>query len=291
MENNIKIMNGIVNFFIYAKNKKIEKEIFEFCKKEIVRLVNIFNFFDKKSALSILNKNKKVVYSFELDFLLKESIKAYELTNGFFNIFLGKQIEERKKNKKEKNFDIFNFKNVENLISSDKKSIYFNSNNLKIDLGGIAKGYIVDELIGLVKKKFKTSLRKILINARGDIGVFSKDKPFKIGVENPFNLDRDADFIELKSGNLITSGHTKQFFKGGSHILGNKSDILTITLISEKENCYMLDLLGTYFTQLSSQEVLELIDFKERFKNIECFIILENGKVLKSSFWEMYTYN
>lgn len=51
----------------------------------------------------------------------------------------------------------------------------------------------------------------------------------------------------------------------------------------------MLDSLGTWFAQESSQKVLELLEFDEYFKDIEGLIILKNGKVLKSSFWNVYT--
>jgi len=285
-------MNGNIHFEILGKTPEIENEIFSFLEIEITRLVDIFNFFDSNSNLSKLNKSGKVEFCNELYFLLNKSIEIFKLTNGKFNIFLGNDIENRKNNNSNliSNFK-FNDDFLKNVISKDENFIYFNNfNKLKIDLGGIAKGYIVDELIRLTKLKFKSNLLGLLIDARGDIGSFSRKNEFPIGVLNPFNENEDLEVLKLKSGNVISSGHTKQKYKFGSHILGDKTQVLTITLISTKFECYFLDALGTYFMQLELEEILDQIDFSDDFMDVECLITLDNGEYFKSSFFETFTY-
>ena len=76
--------------------------------------------------------------------------------------------------------------------------------------------------------------------------------------------------INLKKGSIVTSGHNKQYFESGSHIVGSEDEILTTTLVSNKSNCYELDAFGTYLSQLNGHDVLDLIEFDDMIKDIEC---------------------
>lgn len=286
VEKTINIMGGEYYFYLNLKDIKFEIEISNFIIEQTNRLVNIFNFFDKKSSLSILNSKKKIENVDELIFLINESLKFYELSKGRFNIFLGNQILSRKLNS-EKNLNNINKKiNLNKIISINKNrnKIEILDENYSIDLGGIAKGFIIDEVLNLTNKKYKKQIIDILIDARGDMVFFGKNKK-TVEIENPFNENLGFEEFTIKSGSVITSGHNKQKFKFGSHILGEKNDILTITLKSNLKKCYELDAIGTFLIQLKSTEVLEKIEFKKIFEDIECILILNNGKVLKSSFW------
>lgn len=101
VEKTINIMGGEYYFYLNLKNIKFEKEISNFIIEQTNRLVNIFNFFDDNSSLSILNFKKKIDNIEELFFLINESLKFYELSKGGFNIFLGNQILSRKLNSDE----------------------------------------------------------------------------------------------------------------------------------------------------------------------------------------------
>ena len=68
-------------------------------------------------------------------------------------------------------------------------------------------------------------------------------------------IEKIFENVLVKKGSIITSGHNRQYFKKGSHIVGFESDILCITLKSEKTKTYILDMLGTYLIQLKSKEV------------------------------------
>lgn len=246
----------------------------DFIREEIIRLISIFNFFDDSSNLSLLNKNRIVPYQKDLAFLLEESLYFKELSDGLFNIFLGNQIRARKQNA---------------LLSENSScELEITDSEIKligdcdIDLGGIAKGYIIDVALQSAKERFGDI--DLLIDARGDC-VFSGNGNKFISVENPFNESEQFDNVFMSSGAIVTSGHNKQKFKEGSHILGQVSDILTISLVSKTKNCYELDALATYFIQLDSQDALEKIELDNRFDDIDCLIVLNDGSVLKSMYW------
>lgn len=281
------LMAGEVYVYIESKNKQLENEILEFTYQTLINLISIFNFYDKNSLLFKLNTNKEVQYNNELAYVLKTSLNLYELTKGNFNIFLGNEITKRKQNLKSQEKTSNKKIGIDKMLKITKDKIILNKKNIAIDLGGIAKGYIVDRAIEIAKEKYANELRTILIDARGDIKIQGIGD-FKIEIENPFNTQIPFCFITLKNASVVTSGHNMQIFKSGSHIIGKPTDIYTITLISNEISCHMLDALATYFILLSSEETLELLEFDENFKEIEALIILTNGKVLKTSFWDQY---
>lgn len=278
----INTMGGELYLYVKTIDNKQDETIIDFIIEKIISLVNIFNFFDENSELSKLNKLRKTKSNKELKFLLNESLKFYNMSQGLFNVFIGEDIRNRKKNIKSEKIVLKNFG-----FNFQSDNIILDNDNFSIDLGGIAKGYILDRALEMALEKYGTNILDILIDARGDIICFGRNNKI-IDVENPFDNEIKFENINLKSGAVITSGHNKQYFQEGSHILGIESDILTITLISEKMKCYELDALGTYLIQLNSEEVLEKIEFEEYYDDIECLIILKNGKILKSSFWNVY---
>lgn len=281
------LMAGEVYVYIESENKTLEEEILNFTFQTLTQLIFIFNFYDKNSLLFKLNENKEISYNFELAYLLKTSLKFYEQTKGNFNIFLGNETSARKTNQKEKEKTAKQKINPSKLLSISKEKIILNDKNIILDLGGIAKGYIVDRAIEITKEKYSKQLKTILIDARGDIRIEGKGD-FKIEIENPFNPKISFETITLKNASVVTSGHNKQKFTSGSHIIGKPTDIYTITLISKEISCHILDALATYFILLNSADTIELLEFDENYKNIEALLILTNGKVLKTSFWDEY---
>ncbi len=274
-------MGGKLNIHLNAKRLSKEDEIISYVITRTKELVDIFNFFDENSLISQLNKNKQIDYNPELAFLLERSLEMMQISNGKFNVFLGEDILKRKTNLDSSQIQKHDYKNSIK-IGHDKIEIL--NPHIKIDHGGIAKGYILDRVLEDSLEKFNSDIVDLLIDARGDIVSFGKNKKI-IEIENPFNPDTSFEELQLKKCVIVTSGHNRQYFKDGSHILGNESDIKTITLKSDKRKCFEIDALATYLIQLSSEEVLEKMNFDEYFDDIDALLILQNGKVLKSVYW------
>lgn len=83
---------------------------------------------------------------------------------------------------------------------------------IRIDLGGIAKGYAVDVCISNLMKQGTTN---VMVDLGGNIrclGAPSKDRSWKIGVRNPFNKDQIVGTINLPPGMAVaTSGNYERF--------------------------------------------------------------------------------
>ncbi len=65
---------------------------------------------------------------------------------------------------------------------------------MRLDLGGIAKGYIVDQAMVWLNGR---GLRDVLINAGGDIRASgtAESPPWRIGVQDPFEKGRLLGFF------------------------------------------------------------------------------------------------
>lgn len=167
-------MGGDLYVRIDSINEKLELKILDFCLDEIEKMVNKLNFFDDKSKLSQLNKNREIEYDEDFDFLIKESILFYKKSKGKFNVFLGKQILSRKK---DLDIEENNVKfNVDNCVEINNSKIILNNENVNIDFGGIAKGYILDVAYKRTVQEFSNTKFNILIDGRGDILIDNREE-------------------------------------------------------------------------------------------------------------------
>ena len=136
----------------------------------------------------------------------------------------------------------------------------------KINLGGIAKGYAVDEAARLFREHH---FDNFYINAGGDIyvgGLNCQDKPWRIGIRHPLSRDKIIEIIELKDAAVTTSGDYEQFYqiqeKRWSHIINPKTGfpaqgIVSATVIAPSATT--ADALSTALCVLDQEKGLDLI--------------------------------
>lgn len=85
--------------------------------------------------------------------------------------------------------------------------------NTMLDFGGIAKGYLSDELRALMSDY---GIKKGLINLGGNvvtIGKKGKNKPWNIGIADPNNPNEAITSISASDTNVITSGAYQRYFE------------------------------------------------------------------------------
>lgn len=224
MEENIfmrKLCGGEVKFIIYNVDRGFVEEIVDEIYLEGLRLQKIFNFYDSKSELNLLNKKRRMKVSKELLEVLEFGLDLAELTNGNLDVSFGKYILNRKKG-------------IDDDAKCSYKDIVISGNlvelkgdNVLIDLGSIAKGYIAEKL---ADKLEENGIEEFLIDARGDI-VVRGGVSHVLGVQNPRD-EGDVGKIELKNSSVATSGDYNQFVGDfdKSHIL-NQKDLISVSVV------------------------------------------------------------
>lgn len=228
------------------------KDIFKACEMRVKELEKIGNPFNAKSEVSRLNKSpdRWVKVSPDLYRLLLFAQAGYLKTQGAFDItvkpaidfFKVKQADTRYKKLPELP------KEIQAVIGFNHVKIDANAHRVKldngtsIDLSGILKGYAVDEMRDILKKKH---IEKALINAGGNIyalGTDENNRLWKIGIRDPKNKNRIIDTIDISNKAIATSAGYERYLTAGktrfSHIYNPKTHTLVkatggVTVVTE----------------------------------------------------------
>jgi len=153
-------------------------------------------------------------------------------------------------------------------------------NNGKIDLGGIAKGFIVDEGIRVLKRY---GIEEAIIDAGGDMYCMGK---YKIGIRDPRSRREIMGVFSVCDRAVATSAA----YERGAHIIDPRKGHAVVepgkSVTVTAENCMRADALATALYVLEPQKGLSII---EELDDTECLIIDETGKIyvsdgLKDSF-------
>ncbi len=105
-------------------------------------------------------------------------------------------------------------------------TIQFARDGVQIDLGGIAKGYAVDNCVALLKAR---GVKEALVVAGGDSRVLGdkRGRPWMIGIRDPRRKDTMVAMIPLVDAAISTSGDYERYFEAGGvryhHILDPKT--------------------------------------------------------------------
>ena len=238
--------------------------------------------YNPSSQIYQLNKNKEI----ELDFFtyeaLKLSTKYYRQTDKHFDITVGsitKDLyhfgeEERVPKESELQKAKVSFKDL--YISKTKAFI---NEGVKVDLGGMGKGYGVDKVIEYLKSQ---GIDKAIVSASGDIRCLGE---CAIHVQNPFGERYLASF-EMESGEVgvSTSGNYNRYVKTkeNNHLINPKvkkpqQNFISITLISKLPSAD----LDAYATAVSVMPVKLAYSFLA--KQELAYIIMQNDGELRVS--------
>jgi thiamine biosynthesis lipoprotein len=239
-----------ISFVIYDSEEILARGIIEEAYEEGIRLQKIFNFFDKKSDLSLLNNKRKMKVPEEFIYVLKMTLGMCKETDGLYDISLGKQFLERKSGKEMIKVNC-SYKDIEingNVVELKNKDVL-------IDLGSIAKGYITDKMGDVLKK---SGVISGLIDSRGDILVFGEEER-EIAIQHPREREKSMGRIKVKDGGIATSGDYNQYNKSfdESHII-NKKDYISVTVVAP--TLTEADLYATVLMVTAKKEIKKLLD-------------------------------
>jgi thiamine biosynthesis lipoprotein len=99
----------------------------------------------------------------------------------------------------------------QHLVFGDN-TVQFDRPGVRIDLGGIAKGYAVDQCY---EQLVAAGTGSLMVNLGGNIrcgGLAAPGRPWRVAVRDPFQKDHTLGTIALGDGwALATSGHYEQF--------------------------------------------------------------------------------
>jgi len=89
------------------------------------------------------------------------------------------------------------------LILDDAERTAVRNSPLHLDLGGIGKGWAADRAAGMLQGSFHVT--RGFVDAGGDMRVWSDGEPWLIGIQSPFDEERDLLRLVLREGAVATS--------------------------------------------------------------------------------------
>jgi thiamine biosynthesis lipoprotein len=285
------IMGTRVQVQLWDSDPQQGRSLAESVLTEFRRIDRMMSPYREESELSLLNREAMlhpIVISNELFSLLEKSQEISKLTAGAFDITyasVGYSYNYREGISPsaewlQANLTNIDYRNIE--LDSSNHSVKFRQPGVRIDLGGIAKGYAVDRGIALLAKQ---GIEHALITAGGDSRLLGdhQGRPWQIGIRSPRNPEGMVAMLPLVNEAISTSGDYERYFESDGvryhHILNPKtgrsaSEVQSVTIIGP--NATRTDALSTSVFVLGVKAGLALVN---RLEDIESVIIDQQGRM------------
>ncbi len=244
------------------------------------------------SELSRVNReaaNGPVEVSDSLFTVLQQALRISELSHGAFDISFGSigylyDFRARQQPSDEElaeGLAKVNYRSV--VLDPSANTVRFLDEGVRLDLGGIAKGYTVDRGIDILKS---FGIRHARLSAGGDLRLLGdkRGKPWIVGIRDPRSESRNAMVLPLTNVAVSTSGDYERFFFDDNnervhHILSPATGkpakgVQSVTILGD--DSITTDGLSTAVFVLGAAKGLEMVN---RLKGIDAVIIDEQRQV------------
>jgi len=263
--------------------------------EEMRRLDESMSTYKSTSEISAVNAkaaDAPMHISKELFDLLKTARQYSELTDGAFDITyasVGYLYDFRKHVRPNeaqitKALPAVNYRHV--ILDDKNQTVFFSQKGVRIDLGGIAKGYSVDCGINVLKARGFT---RAYVSAGGDSRIIGDrfGKPWMVGIRDPRKGDGEViTRIPLTDAAMSTSGDYERFFEEDGvryhHIIDphtghSASKVRSATVIGPM--AIRTDGLSKTAFVLGPEKAMEIYN---RIEDIDAIIVKLDGTVIYS---------
>jgi thiamine biosynthesis lipoprotein len=261
---------------------------------DMKRIDHLMSTWKEDTEISLVNREGSkhpVKISRELFQLLQVSVKYSELTHGAFDITYASvgYLYDFKKgvHPDQKAIDAalpgINWRHM--ILDAKKTTVYFTRPGMRIDLGGIAKGYSVDRGIEILQKQGVT---RAMVNAGGDTRIIGDrfGKPWVVGVRDPDHEGKVFLRLPLTDTAFSTSGDYERYFdedgKRFHHIIDPKTGdsarkCRSVTIISG--NATRTDALTKSVFIMGPEEGIAFIN---TLPDVDAVAVAPDGRVIYS---------
>ena len=215
------IMGTAINVELWNEDPSTGRVLIHAVMDEMRRIDDLMSTYKADSELSRVNAGASkapVKVSSELFRLIGEALKYSDITQGAFDITYasaGQYYDYRKGIKPDDKqlaelLPEINYHHVR--LDAEHTTVQFLQSGVRIDLGGIAKGYAVDRGIAILQA---AGIENALVSAGGDTRVIGRhwDHQWMIGIRNPRDHDGIVTRIPLENAAISTSGDYERYFE------------------------------------------------------------------------------
>jgi thiamine biosynthesis lipoprotein len=171
------------------------------------------------------------------------------------------------------------------IVDREASTIRFGRPGMRIDLGGIAKGYAVDRGIAILRRH---GIANGSVTAGGDSRILGdrRGRPWVVGIRHPDDRERIIARIPLEDAAISTSGDYERYFDEDGvryhHIINpatgrSATGVRSVTVIGPE--AVLTDGLSTGLFVLGPERGLALVDARD---DVDAVIVRDDGRVLYS---------
>lgn len=229
------IMGTSISVELWAGDDKTAQAAIEAVMQEMTRIDQTMSPYIETSELALINREATqhpMKISTEMMHLLKTSIHYSEVSHGAFDITFASvgYMYDYRNHIEPTDAQIASHLNAIDYRSMklDEKAgtVHFMKPGMRIDLGGIAKGYAVDQGAEILLAR---GINNAIVTAGGDSRILGdrRGRPWMVGIKNPREENKSAVALPLTDTAISTSGDYERYFMDGDrrvhHIINPKT--------------------------------------------------------------------
>ena len=290
-------MGTLVKITALARSESVAQAAATAGFAEIRRLEELLSTWIPTSELSRVNAAagvSPVHVSLDTWTVVQRAMQAAEMTGGGFNIAIGPAVDawrvtEGQRIPTETELDALRPLVDLHAVRADlgEQTVYLEKPGMRVDVGGIGKGYAADQAVLAMKK---AGALAGVVALSGDIKTFGQlpgGRKFPVGIQHPRKEEEVLVFIDLEDEAISTAGDYERFFERDGvryhHIIDPKTlqparGCQSVTVIA-KEGVWA-DGLDTGIFVMGPERGMELV---EQLPDVEAVIVDHEGLVHVSS--------
>jgi Membrane-associated lipoprotein involved in thiamine biosynthesis len=297
------LMDTTVTISVIDSNETHALEVIDRAFDRMYYVDILMNNYDNKSELSLLNEEGVVNNAdSELIYVINRSVYYSEVSGGAFDISIqpvldlwaskyspGGTYQDPTHEEINETLMLVNYSAI--MIEGDNITL---GTDMRITLGGVAKGYAADLAI---ESMINDGISSGFVNAGGDgryIGTKPDGSQWRIGLQNPEKSEDAVTIINVENMAVATSGNYERYFNDTarvSHIADPRTGYPSQNLISATiiaASAMDADAFATAVFILGEKDGMDMI---ENIDEIECLLITTDKRIIRSSGFSSYENN
>ena len=214
------MMGTEVSVYLWSDDSEAGHAALEAVFQEAGRIDRLMSTYKDDSEISKINRLaaiSPVIVGDELYALIRRSIEISQLTGGAFDITyesVGQYFDFRERQRPDADIVAAELENIDyRFLELDEKSmtVGFQQSGVRINLGGIAKGYVVERGVQIIAAR---GISNAIVTAGGDSRLLGdrRGRPWMVGIRDPRKEGEVAISIPLVDEAISTSGDYERFF-------------------------------------------------------------------------------
>ena len=214
------MMGTEVSVYLWSDDPALGNVALEAVFQEAHRIDRLMSTYKDESEISNINRiaaDAPMVVGAELYQLIARSLDISQLTDGAFDISydsVGQHYNFRERQRPDQATIKSESENIDYRLiqlDADASMVHFLRQGVRINLGGIAKGYVVEQGVKTLRS---LGVQHAIVTAGGDSRLLGdrRGRPWMVGIRDPRKEGAVAISVPLEDEAISTSGDYERFF-------------------------------------------------------------------------------